>query len=225
MSLPERALGFVRHIEQAGDQLLALVSDVLDLSRIEAGELHLEVVPFGLRSLLDAVRAMVWPQADAKGLALRLDVPADVPEQLMGDPLRLRQVLLNLLSNAVKFTASGSVTLRVRVPVAEPGRPWVLISVADTGIGIPPEQQGRIFEPFTQADNSTTRRFGGTGLGLSIVRRLVAMMGGELGVQSTPGQGSTFSVTLPLEMAAPDGARHDSVAALPAGTVSPPHQE
>jgi signal transduction histidine kinase len=201
MSLPERALGFVRHIELAGDQLLALINDVLDLSRIEAGELHLEVVPFELRSLLGAVRAMVQPQADAKALALRLDVPADVPEQLIGDPLRLRQVLLNLLSNAVKFTSSGSVTLRVRAPAAAPGRVWVLISVADTGIGISPEQQGRIFEPFTQADSSTTRRFGGTGLGLSIVRRLVGMMGGSLTLDSQLGEGSTFSVKLPFATA------------------------
>jgi PAS domain S-box-containing protein len=201
MSLPERALGFVRHIEQAGDQLLALVNDVLDLSRIEAGELDLEVVPFELRSLLDAVRAMVQAQADAKDLALWLDVPANVPEQLMGDPLRLRQVLLNLLSNAVKFTpAGGSVTLGASALAQADHQITLRLGVADTGIGIAPEQHARIFEPFTQADSSITRRFGGTGLGLSIVQRLVAMMGGQLELQSTPGQGSTFALTLMLEV-------------------------
>jgi PAS domain S-box-containing protein len=203
MSLPERAAGFVRHIEQAGDQLLALVNDVLDLSRIEAGELQLEAVPFDLRSLLDAVHAMVRPQAEAKGLELQLDVPAKLPAQVIGDPLRLKQVLLNLVGNAVKFTPSGSVVLRVLQMARADGRATLRFDVMDTGIGIAPEQQRRIFEPFTQADSSTTRRLGGTGLGLSIVQRLVSMMGGQLELSSQLGKGSTFSVTLALQ-ATPD---------------------
>jgi signal transduction histidine kinase len=210
MELPERALGFVRHIEQGGEQLLALINDVLDLSRIEADEMRLEQVPFSLPQLLEAACALVRPQAQAKGLALRLDTVPELPGTLLGDPLRLKQVLINLLGNAVKFTAEGSVTLRVRELGREPGpegeRVRLCLEVADTGIGIEPEKQARIFEPFTQADSSTTRRFGGTGLGLSIVRRLVSMMGGELRLDSAPGRGSTFSVMLALQAAGEERA-------------------
>jgi PAS domain S-box-containing protein len=200
LTLPERALAFVGHISQAGEQLLALTNDVLDLSRIEAGEMRLECVPFGLAPLLASVQAIVQPQADTKALALCIDAAPDLPGQLLGDPLRLRQVLLNLLSNAVKFTASGSVTLRVRSLMQGEQRALLSLDIVDTGMGIAPEAQARIFEPFTQADASTTRRFGGTGLGLSIVRRLVDMMGGTLALQSQPNQGSTFSITLTLEL-------------------------
>jgi PAS domain S-box-containing protein len=200
MELPERALGFVHHIEQGGEQLLALINDVLDLSRIEAGEMRLEQVPFELQSLLEAACALVRPQAQAKGLALRLDAAPALPAWLLGDPLRLKQVLLNLLGNAVKFTPEGSVTLRVRELGREAGRARLSLEVVDTGIGIDAEKQARIFEPFTQADSSITRRFGGTGLGLSIVRRLVEMMDGELRLDSAPGRGSTFGVTLALEV-------------------------
>ena len=198
--MPDDVAGFVTHIQQAGEQLLALTDAVLDISRIEAGELRLEEVPFELMPLLDAVQAMVRTQADAKGLALWLDTAADVPPQLVGDPLRLRQVLLNLLGNAVKFTAAGQVTLRLQVLAREAGLVRLRFEVADTGIGIAAEQQARIFEPFVQADSSTTRRFGGTGLGLSIVRRLVDLMGGTVQLQSQPGQGSVFSVELPFRV-------------------------
>ncbi|WP_157271756.1 PAS domain S-box protein [Azohydromonas aeria] len=199
--LPADAARYVGHIHAAGEQLLGLVSDVLDLSRIEAGEMRLESVPFEPAALLDGVLALVRPQAEAKSLALRAEVAPALPPRLLGDPLRLRQVLLNLLSNAVKFTPAGTVTLRVQaLPVAE-GQVVLRLDVADTGIGIAAEQQQRIFEPFAQADDSTTRRFGGTGLGLSIVRRLVAMMNGTLAVDSEPGRGSSFSVQLPLHVA------------------------
>jgi PAS domain S-box-containing protein len=200
MQLPERAGYFVHHIHQAGEQLLALTNDVLDLSRIEAGELRLELVSFDLRPLLDAVRALVQPQAAAKKLVLALELPGALPTRVLGDPLRLKQVLINLMSNAVKFTSSGSVTLRARQLTCNGRLVSLRFEVADTGIGIAAEQQARIFEPFTQADSSTTRRFGGTGLGLSIVRSLVDMMGGQLELQSWPGQGSAFSVTLTLEL-------------------------
>ncbi len=201
MSLPERAGGFVRHIEQAGQQLLALVSDVLDVSRIEAGQLQLDLVDFEMTPLLETVRGLMLPQAQAKGLALHMDAPPDLPARLVGDPLRVKQVLLNLLSNAVKFTPEGSVTLHVQE--VERTREFLTLcfDVIDTGVGIPAEAQARIFEPFTQADSSTTRRFGGSGLGLSIVRRLVELMDGRLQLQSAPGQGSTFSVTLRLALA------------------------
>ena len=208
MPLEGRQREFVGHIAGAGQQLLALVSDVLDLSKIEAGEMRLEAVPFALGTLLDEVMAQVRVQADQKGLRLALHAPAQ-PLTLRGDPLRLKQVLLNLLSNALKFTQEGSVALRVlALPVEGPGpaegsRVRLRLEVSDSGIGIAPELQARIFEAFTQADSSTTRRFGGTGLGLSIVRRLVGMMGGELSLDSAPGRGSTFTVqvTLPVEEA------------------------
>ncbi|WP_157264391.1 PAS domain-containing sensor histidine kinase [Azohydromonas aeria] len=199
--LPEDVGRFVGHIHDAGEQLLALVSDVLDLSRIEAGELRLEEAAFDLAPLLDTVLAMVRPQANAKGLALMVDIAPALQLRLIGDALRLRQVLLNLLGNAVKFTAAGSVTLRLRVQAAGAGNALLRLDVVDTGIGIAPEQQRHIFEPFTQADDSITRRYGGSGLGLSIVRRLVHMMKGTLSVQSQPGQGSTFSVELPFRVA------------------------
>ncbi|WP_169517013.1 PAS domain-containing protein [Azohydromonas australica] len=199
-AMPQDIGRFVDHIHAAGEQLLALVSDVLDLSRIEAGEMVLESVAFEPLPLLSAVMALVAPQAAAKSLTLAPDVAPDVPSRLTGDPLRLRQVLINLLSNAVKFTASGSVTLRVR-QLARNGQLAALrFDVVDTGIGIAPEHLERIFDPFTQADSSITRRFGGTGLGLSIVQRMVDMMGGTLEVASQQGQGSTFSVKLTLEV-------------------------
>ncbi|WP_028998450.1 sensor histidine kinase, partial [Azohydromonas australica] len=203
MPLPEKAQGFVKHIAQAGEQLLGLTNDVLDLSRIEAGELRLEEVPFEPRQLLEAVHVLMRPQADAKGLTLALDLPAALPEQVLGDPLRLKQVLINLLGNAVKFTPSGGVALTVRQLACNDWLVLLRLEVVDSGIGITPEQQARIFDPFTQADSSTTRRFGGTGLGLSIVRSLVDVMGGQLELQSQPGSGSMFSVTLTLELPQP----------------------
>jgi signal transduction histidine kinase len=198
MELPERALNFVGHIGQAGEQLLALTNDVLDLSRIEAGELHLERLPFELPSVLQAVCGIVEPQASGKGLALHCDVSPALPRRLLGDALRLKQVLLNLLGNAVKFTSKGSVTLRVRELARANSHSKLSFEVTDTGIGMTPEAQQCIFEPFVQVDGSITRRYGGSELGLSIVQRLVDMMGGTLELESVPGQGSTFSVTLTM---------------------------
>jgi PAS domain S-box-containing protein len=198
--LPQDVSRFIGHIHQAGEQLLALTSDVLDLSRIEAGEMRLEAVAFEPAPLLDAVCAQVRPHAQAKGLDLRLEVDPGLPAQLLGDSLRLRQILVNLVGNAVKFTPSGSVVLRVRQTAREGTRATLRFDVADTGIGIAPDHRERVFQPFTQVDGSTTRRFGGAGLGLSIVRRLVDMMGGALSVQSQLGQGSVFSVELPFRI-------------------------
>ncbi|WP_157270667.1 CHASE domain-containing protein [Azohydromonas aeria] len=198
--LPEDVVRFVGPIHQAGEQLLALTNDVLDLSRIEAGEMALESVAFDLPALLDAACALVRPQANQKRLALTLDAAAGLPARLVGDPLRLKQILINLLSNAVKFTPAGSVTLSARPLASQGARVLLRLDVADTGIGIAPEAQERIFEAFAQADASITRRFGGSGLGLSIVQRLVGMMDGELTLQSMPGKGSIFSVTVALEL-------------------------
>ncbi len=209
MPLEGRQREFVGHIAGAGQQLLGLVNDVLDLSKIEAGEMTLERLPFELAPLLDALMAQAGVQACQKGLWLRLEAAPGLPGRLCGDPVRLKQILGNLLGNAVKFTGQGGVTLRVRpLPPGEagavalaPGAVALCFEVEDSGIGIAPEAQARIFEPFTQADSSTTRRFGGTGLGLSIVRRLVELMGGTLALRSVPGEGSTFRVTVGLEVA------------------------
>ena len=202
MALPEKARGFVGHLRQAADQLMALANDVLDLAKIEAGELLLERVPFQPEALLRSVHAMVQPQAEAKGLALRLDLAPELPARLVGDPLRLKQVLLNLVSNALKFTRQGRVTLRARLPRLDPARATLHLEVEDTGIGIDAVLRERLFEPFTQGDDSTTRRHGGTGLGLVLVRRLVGLMGGQVQLDSELGRGSTFAVTLELEVAA-----------------------
>jgi signal transduction histidine kinase len=198
MPLEDKQRLYVDHIASAGAQLLGLVNDVLDVSKIEAGEMRLEELPFEPMVLLHEVQAQAEVLAAHKPLSVRLEVDAGLPPRLRGDPLRLRQVLLNLLNNAVKFTAQGHVTLRAQVLQRDAAGVLLRLEVEDTGIGIAPEQQEAIFEPFTQADASTTRRFGGTGLGLAIVRRLVQMMGGELTLHSTSGAGSTFSVTLPL---------------------------
>jgi PAS domain S-box-containing protein len=209
-SLSDDVARFIDHIHGAGEQLLALVSDVLDLSRIEAGEMVMECVEFELRPLLEAVLALVQPQAAAKGLVLASHIAPDVPRWVLGDPLRLRQVLLNLLSNAVKFTHHGKVALRVTALVREEQMVLLRMEVVDTGIGIAVEQQQRVFEPFTQADGSITRRFGGTGLGLSIVRRLMDLMDGTVTVQSQRGQGSVFAIKLPMVVGTglrPDAAR------------------
>ncbi|HUS05576.1 MAG TPA: ATP-binding protein [Bryobacteraceae bacterium] len=193
------------HIETAqrcAYSLLALLNDVLDLSKIEAGRMALEKVPFQLRTLVeDSIKAQSV-LAIQKGILLSSEVSAVVPEWILGDPLRFRQILANLLSNAIKFTSHGSVTVRVKSTNPAPAGSFQLsLAVQDTGIGIPPDKQEHIFEKFTQADSTTSRRFGGTGLGLAIVRSLAEMHGGGISVQSVEGQGSTFLVTLSVETA------------------------
>ncbi|MEY4751328.1 MAG: hypothetical protein RIQ60_3542 [Pseudomonadota bacterium] len=188
-------------ITLASKALLALINDVLDLSKIEAGELLLDHTPFDLHTLLKDLVEMMSAQADAKAIELRLDVAADLPTPLCGDPNRLAQILTNLLANAVKFTERGSVTLQVGCLSADEATVRLRFVVRDSGIGITPEVMARLFVPFAQADTSITRRYGGTGLGLSIVKRLVTLMGGEVGVSSTLGEGSEFAVELALARA------------------------
>ena len=195
----------VGRIRGAGQSLLAILDDVLDLSKIEAGQLRIEPRPFDLRALLANLDSLMGQAARAKGLALRIEPPALPPGQLRGDGLRIEQILINLVSNAIKFTERGEVALRVRVEELEAARLRVHAEVRDTGIGIAPEVQARLFAPFTQADAGIARRFGGTGLGLSICKRLVELMGGAIGVHSEAGLGSTFWFELPLERVA-DGA-------------------
>jgi CheY-like chemotaxis protein/HPt (histidine-containing phosphotransfer) domain-containing protein/anti-sigma regulatory factor (Ser/Thr protein kinase) len=178
--------------------LLTLINDILDFSKIEAGHLSLEVQPLDFRQVASEVVAVFTPQVRAKGLQISARVNPAVPPLLRGDPVRVRQILTNLVGNAVKFTAHGAVEVRVDLVEEGPDGALLRIAVRDTGIGIAPALQATLFEPFTQADASTTRRYGGTGLGLAIAKRLVALMGGEIGVESTVGQGSTFWVTLRL---------------------------
>jgi signal transduction histidine kinase/CheY-like chemotaxis protein len=189
---------FADTISLCGANLLTLINDILDLSRFEAGQLELERIPFAPRPLVEEAVQIVAERAAAKGLALAALVEAGVPGWLMGDPTRLRQVLVNLLSNAVKFTDHGEVMVELRVGGP---RGACELEVRDTGIGIEPAVLPNLFKPFVQADSSTTRRFGGSGLGLAICRRLVELMGGEIAVDSSPGLGSTFTCRLPLAAA------------------------
>src|SRR5262245_11077551 len=193
LSLEQReALGTVRFSASA---LLRIIDDILDFSKIEAGRLDLERIELSTIELIEGAAETLAPQAAAKGLKLAAYVAPGVPDRVLGDPLRLRQILFNLLGNAIKFTETGAV--RLALEKAEDGA--LRITVADTGIGLSAEQQARLFHPFVQADSSTTRRFGGTGLGLSIVRRLAEAMGGTVEVASELGRGSTFVVTARLE--------------------------
>ena len=185
-------------IDGAAQHLLSIINDVLDISKIEAGRLELEERDFALADVLEHVGALVGESARAKGLAVVVDADG-VPAWLRGDVTRLRQALLNYAGNAVKFTETGSLTLRARLLVEAGGALLVRFEVQDTGVGIAPENLGRLFQAFEQADVSTTRKYGGTGLGLSITRRLAAAMGGEAGAESTPGQGSTFWFSVRLQ--------------------------
>jgi len=196
-------------VGDAAMHLLDIINDILDLSKIDAGKLALAPVDFSVDALLARATAMITDSARRKGLALTVD-RGNLPQALRGDALRLSQVLVNLLSNAVKFTTRGSVVLRCDVVAQAAGEWTIRFSVRDTGVGISPDAQARLFTPFEQADGSTTRRFGGTGLGLSIARELAQLMGGEVGVDSEPGRGSEFWFTARLQSA---GAQAASVPA------------
>jgi CheY-like chemotaxis protein/HPt (histidine-containing phosphotransfer) domain-containing protein len=191
---------YVQIFRRSGDNLLNLINDILDLSKVEASQLDLEQTGFSLSDHLEKAIEMVSAKAQEKGLTLTCAIAPGVSNDLVGDPTRLRQVLLNLLGNAIKFTEAGEVALKVerdldgRVPTA------LRFSVSDTGIGIADDKLGRVFERFTQADSSTTRRFGGSGLGLTISKRLVELMGGRIGVTSVVGQGSVFEFSVPFEV-------------------------
>jgi signal transduction histidine kinase/ActR/RegA family two-component response regulator len=191
-------------VRQSADALMDIINDLLDLSKIEAGRMELESIDFELHGMLEHLAKPIALSASRKGLALALELAPDLPLMVRGDPGKLRQVLVNLLGNAVKFTEAGSVTLSVRTlgPVGghgeDPDSVELAFAVRDTGVGIPDDKQHLIFDAFSQADSSTSRRFGGTGLGLAITRRLVRAMRGEIAVDSTSGQGSTFRFTVRL---------------------------
>jgi signal transduction histidine kinase len=190
----EKAAEPLRRVHRAGTHLLGLINQVLDLSKIEAGKLELSPETVNLAPLLEDVIGTARQLAEQNKNRLVLEAQENLG-QLTVDPMRLRQILLNLLSNACKFTKQGEVKLRVKKVVD--GRNWIEIAVADTGIGMTPEQQAKLFEEFTQADSSTARQYGGTGLGLAITRKLARMMGGDVTVASEPGKGSVFTVRLP----------------------------
>jgi signal transduction histidine kinase len=190
----EKALEPLQRVNRAGTHLLGLINQVLDLSKIEAGKLELNPQTVQLAPLIEEVVGTARQLAEQNKNQLVVETAADLGE-LTVDPMRLRQILLNLLSNACKFTKEGQVTLRAR-KVAN-GRDFVELAIADTGIGMTPEQQAKLFEEFTQADATTAQRFGGTGLGLAITRKLARMMGGDVTVTSEPGKGSVFTARLP----------------------------
>ena len=200
---------YLHKIQSSGQALLGLINDILDLSKIEADRLELEQSPFSLEQVLDHIATMTTLKAEEKGLAFRFHLDPATPRRLVGDPLRLGQILLNLVNNAIKFTEQGEVVVSVS-PAAQAGDQVRLrFTVRDTGIGILPAQQARLFKAFSQADGSTTRRFGGTGLGLVISKKLADLMGGDISVESTPGVGSTFTLILPFtrDSTAADGDR------------------
>jgi PAS domain S-box-containing protein len=197
-NLDPRQADYVRKIRASGQHLLGILNDILDFSKIEAGKLTVENTEFELETVLDTVANLVSEKAAAKGLEFVLDVAADVPPVLRGDPLRLGQILINYANNAVKFTERGEIVVHVEA-VEKTGQDALLrFAVRDTGIGLTPEQKTRLFVSFQQADTSTTRKYGGTGLGLAIAKKLADLMGGDVGVESTPGGGSTFWFTARL---------------------------
>lgn len=208
---------------RAGRHLLELINDILDLSKIEAGKMELHLESFPLAPLIEDVAKTIQPLADKSGNALAVSCPPDIGT-ICADQTRVRQALLNLVSNANKFTERGKVTITVQRATGR-GREWITMAVTDTGIGMTPEQMSRLFHEFVQADSSTTRRFGGTGLGLAISRRFCQMMGGDIGVESEAGRGSTFTIRLPAEvgMAQPaPAARHAPVSRMSSPSADSP---
>ncbi len=211
----------LRTVRYSASALLRIIDDILDFSKIEAGRLDLERIELSTVELIEGVAETLAPQAAAKGISLTAFVAADVPDRVLGDPLRLQQIMFNLLGNAIKFTEAGV----VRLSLETAGESLLRIKVVDTGIGLTEQQRRRLFQPFVQADSSTTRRFGGTGLGLSIVRRLAEAMQGGVEVVSTPGEGSAFMVTVRLEPAAAAAVCSDPMLRGVAVSVSLPDGE
>src|SRR5258708_20321970 len=186
---------YVETVRKGGEELMEIITELLDLSKIEAGRVRLETIDFGVKHVTEEAAELFAEAATNKGIEIVLDVDPQVPEVVIGDPGRLRQVLINLVANAVKFTETGEVVVRVsRHTSSGPGLA-LLFEVSDTGIGLSPEEQAKVFSTYSQIDSSTTRRHGGTGLGLAIARMLTQLMGGEIGVESDKGGGSRFWFT------------------------------
>ena len=217
-SLDEDQRKKTENIVTSGDQLLTILNDLLDVSKLEAGKLDLEVIPFRPMRIMEDTVAVMATRAEEKGLAFNTAVDPDIPDSLMGDPNRLRQILLNLLSNAIKFTSEGSITLALDVIAEDKGTVTLSFSVSNTGEGISREARDKIFLAYTQESADVARKYGGTGLGLVICRQLAGLMGGEITLESTLGQGSTFRLTAPFGLAEPGEA-----AAAPDGTTEDEH--
>jgi signal transduction histidine kinase len=215
--LAPRARTYAEGVQRSGEVLLAIVDDILDLSKIKAGKLDLESAPLDVRKVVGEVAQLFAERAEEKGVTLTWNVDTTLPDGLEGDPIRLRQVLLNLVGNALKFTQEGSVRVAVELGEETPEAVMLRFEVADTGIGIDPHDRERLFQPFAQADSSTTRKYGGTGLGLSICQRLVQLMGGAIGVESELGGGSTFWFSIPVRRTA--APVNEPVAPAIAGTL------
>src|ERR1700685_3372890 len=202
---------FLDIVKLSADSLLAVIHDILYFSKIEAGKLDMEIIEFNLRDCLDDIIKAVSLRAHEKGLELACHILPEVPDALLGDPTRLRQIVINLLGNAIKFTSHGEVLLRVEPELETENEAILHFSVTDTGVGIPSDKQASIFEAFTQADNSTTRKYGGTGLGLSICSRLVEMMGGRMWLESKAGRGSTFHFSARFQFQKASSSKHVTV--------------
>ncbi|MFA6465729.1 MAG: ATP-binding protein, partial [Desulfurivibrionaceae bacterium] len=193
---------YVKTAYSSGEALLSILNDILDFSKIAAHKMLLEKIPFSLQTMVGELVTLLASQAQAKNVALVAEIDPKLPEMLIGDPTRVRQVLTNFMTNAIKFTEQGEVRVRVRCLSAFASRVMLRLEVCDTGIGISEEKHHDLFQSFTQGDGSTTRKYGGTGLGLAIVRQLVLLMGGKIGVESEPGRGSTFWCELDFPVAA-----------------------
>lgn len=198
ISTEHRQLKYIKGIKDSAENLLAIINDILDLSKIESGKIKIEHIPFSIHETIDLVITTLKHKADEKGLNLNSKVDASVPQSVKGDPVRLYQVLMNLVGNAIKFTEQGSVDVNVITAGRSDGQIPIRFDVSDTGIGISEENISKIFEKFTQASSDTTRKFGGTGLGLTISKQLIEIQNGHITVWSRPGEGSVFSFTLPF---------------------------
>ena len=215
--LSPKQLGYTRSILSSGKVLLAVINDILDTSKIEAGKMVLSRSPFNLQGVVEEVVSTFTPTAQTRGIRLYIDAPSALPETLLGDPDRVRQIMFNLIGNAMKFTSKGSVCIAISYRSLDDDTIEAEISVQDTGTGIPEDQQSSIFARFSQADGSTTRGFGGTGLGLTIVRQLLTLMKGRIELTSTPGKGSVFTCTIPFTR----GPAQEQTS-LPTQTTRPP---
>ncbi|MBP9149586.1 MAG: PAS domain S-box protein [Rhodoferax sp.] len=197
-ALDQEQRDFTAIVRDSAQALLVIINDILDFSKIEAGKLEVEITDFSVSHVVEGAVELLGAKAREKDLALTCFVDPLLPHRLMGDPTRLRQVLLNIIGNGIKFTESGGIEVSAQMQSQTVGEPMVRFEIADTGIGIPEQTQARLFQSFTQADSSTTRKYGGTGLGLAICKRLVELMGGHIGIESEPGKGSTFWFSLPM---------------------------